>query len=141
MIAVAQDIEQHTQAYSRALAAGRTALVEARQFGAHGVAVDVDLAPLVEIHRTPVLKQELLDQLSPVLAQQRYYTYAQAQLALAAGGESSAAEALFGLGKSAPQAQPEGASASLSVTGEQVACYQAALLADSRTIWRPTNWE
>jgi Flp pilus assembly protein TadD len=132
LIARSLDVARETQDHSRALAAGRIALSEARQFGAGSLAAEVDLARLVAVHRTPVLKHEALDQLSPVVAQQRYYAYAQEQLTLAAGGERSAAMALYGLGKSAPQAQRVGAAGQLSAMGEQVTCFQSALLIDEQ---------
>ncbi len=132
LIARSLDVADQTPDHGKALAAGRTALVEARQFSDGGLAAEVDLGRLVATHRTPVLKHEPLERLSPVVAQQRYYTFAQEQLALAAGGQPSAAPALYGLGKSAPQVRRGATPGSLAAVGEQVACYQAALLADER---------
>jgi len=86
-------------------------------------------------HRTPVLKQGLLRRLSPVVAQQRYYTYAQEQFGPAAGAEAAPAAALYGLGKSAPQVHPGDATICWRPWAKQVACYQAALLADGRVSW------
>jgi tetratricopeptide (TPR) repeat protein len=66
------------------------------------------------------------------VAQQRYFTFAREQLVAAGGGETCAAVALYALGKSAPQVQPVSAGGSLGATGEQVACYQAALSTDEK---------
>ena len=59
------------------------------------------------VHRTPVIKTEPLDALSPVIAQRRYYTFAQEQLALAAAGERASSLALYGLAKTAAQIESQ----------------------------------
>jgi hypothetical protein len=132
LISRSLDLEQQTQVYSQALSNGRTALAEARDFAAHGAAAPVDIVRIVAGHRTPVLKAENLRQYSPVTAQQRYYTYAQEQLALAAGDEPAGSMALYALGKSAPQVRRSSASGPFAALGEQVACFQAALMADGK---------
>ena len=126
LVARSLDLAGQNQEHSRALAEGNTALVESRQLAAPA-GVRVDLARIVAAHRTPVLKAASLDALSPVVAQQRYLTFAQERLTLAAGGWPAASLALYALGKSAPQMQPAGSLGSLAATGEQMACYQAAL--------------
>ena len=132
LIARSLDVEQQTQVYSRSLVAGRTALVEAWDFRASGLPMATDMARIVAAHRTPVLAQVPLESLSPVSAQQRYFTYAQEQLALAAGREPVGSLALYGLGKTAAAVHGPADAPNLTIAGEQMACYQAALMVDDR---------
>ncbi|HTU24409.1 MAG TPA: hypothetical protein VMF30_03355 [Pirellulales bacterium] len=132
LIAQSLDVTQQTQAYSRALVAGRTALDEAWDFRIGGLPIGTDLGRIIAAHRTQLLVGAPLDTLSPVLAQQRYFSYAQEQMALAAGREPVGSLALYGLGKSAPQVHHSTDAPNLTIAGEQMACYQAALMVDSR---------
>jgi tetratricopeptide (TPR) repeat protein len=83
----------------RALAAGLQALAEADDFVPRGADLEanLDLAGLIAAHRTPVLKEARPDELSAPLALGRYLTYAQGQLATAAGHEPAGSMALYGL--------------------------------------------
>ncbi len=86
--------------YSEALAAGWLALEEANDFAAQsqrGPVVDVGL--IVESHQTPLLKDYAMDDVSPVLAMQHYFVFAQEQLVEACGRAPVASRALHGLGK------------------------------------------
>jgi tetratricopeptide (TPR) repeat protein len=87
--------------YSKALAAGLGALEEAEDFIPLGsrLEADLDIGILISAHRTPVLKQAAGDSLLPLVALQRYYTYAQEQLGRAAANEESGSMALYGLGR------------------------------------------
>lgn len=87
--------------HSEALGAGLDALHEAEDFAPRGsrVEANLDIGTLVRGHNTPVLKNAPAEELAAVTAQQRYYTYAQEQLAVAAGGVEAGSMALFGLGK------------------------------------------
>jgi tetratricopeptide (TPR) repeat protein len=100
-IAQALDVRSGERRHSEALSAGLSALDEAEDFVPRGsrVEADLDIATLVRGHSTPILKEASADELVAVTAQQRYYTYAQEQLAVAAGGEEAGSMALFGLGK------------------------------------------
>lgn len=100
-IAQALDLRTRSREHTQALAAGLTALEEAEDFVPSGsaLAADVDVAMLIDAHRTPVCKELDPASLLTVTALQHYYTYAQEQLALAAGGEEAASMALYGLGK------------------------------------------
>ena len=132
LISRSLDAEQQTQVYSRALAAGRTALTEAWDFHADGVPRNIDLARIVAAHRTRVLADLPLDSLSPITAQQHYFSFAQEQLALATGNDPAASMALFGLAKTAAVIHGAANAGNMTVAGEQMACYQAALIADNR---------
>ncbi|HEX4144329.1 MAG TPA: hypothetical protein VHY91_12545 [Pirellulales bacterium] len=132
LIARSLDVEQQTQVYTRSLVAGRTALAEAWDFRAEGLPMATDLARIVAAHRTTVLAQTPLDSFSPVSAQQRYFSYAQEQLALAAGREPIGSLALYGLGKTAATIRGSADAPNLTIAGEQMAYYQAALMVDGR---------
>ncbi len=101
LIARSHDVQEQTQVYTHSLVAGRAALVEAWAFRASGLPIATDMARIVAAHRTTVLAQASLESLSPVSAQQQYFTYAQEQLAMAAGHEPVGSMALYGLGKTA----------------------------------------
>ncbi|HEV3024480.1 MAG TPA: hypothetical protein VGX76_18515 [Pirellulales bacterium] len=86
---------------SQELAAGLAALEEAEDFIPLGsrLEADLDIGILISAHRTPVLKQAVSANLLPLVALQRYYTYAQEQLGHAAGHEEAGSMALYGLGR------------------------------------------
>ncbi len=84
------------------MAAALTALGEAGDLlpGPSRPEADLDVPAIVAAHRTPVLKSTAADgRLTPHVALQSYLTYAQEQLAEAAGGELAGSMALYGLGK------------------------------------------
>jgi len=101
MIAEALDVFQSTDRHTQALAAGVRALDEAEDFVPRGNRFDADfnVAFMVENHRTPVLHGNDAESISPIVAMQQYYTYAQEQLGVAAGSEAVGSLALYGLGK------------------------------------------
>ncbi len=131
VIAQCQDAQLEMAVYTKGLAAGMTALREANDFGARrSVTQEVDVAFLAESHRTPVLKGARAEGLTPMAAQGRYYTYAQEQLAAAAGMEPVGSMALYGLGKVTALMPSAGKLNQLECTGQAMACFQAALLCD-----------
>jgi tetratricopeptide (TPR) repeat protein len=100
--AAALDEQRNTHAHSRALNNGLRALREAEDFlpvvratGRGGRTV----APIIQGHQTPVLHGEPSDELDASRAIERYLSYAQEQLAAAAGDLQPAASALYALGK------------------------------------------
>ena len=124
---------QHTgRTHSHALAAGLRALEESDDFVPRGARVeaDLDLQSIAPAHQTPILHVGSLEGVTPLVARRRYYTYAQEQLALAAGRERAGSMALYGLAKVqtalAEQNQTEHASAG----PKAMALHQAAMLAD-----------
>ena len=140
IVAEALDMERVTDEHSRALSSGLTALREVRDFKPRRSAAEhgMDLAPLVAAHHTPVFKQTGCEGLTPVVAQQRYLTYARQQLEAAGGQQPGASFALYGLGRVAALAgRPEGSPA-LGDAGQAMAFYQAALGADARN-YRAAN--
>jgi hypothetical protein len=95
------DNQQNTTLHSRALSAALTAMKEAQDFIPAGGKLEgeLDLPPIVAGHRTPVLKNVPPDQLQAMRALKQYFTFAQEQLAVAAGQEVSGSMALGALGK------------------------------------------
>ncbi len=70
--------------------------------------------------------------LSPLVAQQRYYSYAQEQLGIAAAGEPAGSMALHGLGKIHSVIASQPAPAIFAAEPKALVYQQAALLTDSR---------
>ena len=101
LIAQGLDNERNTTLHSQALSAALTAMKEAQDFIPAGGKLEgeLDLPPLVASHRTPVLKNVPAEQLQAMRALKQYFTFAQEQLALAAGQEVSGSMALGALGK------------------------------------------
>lgn len=100
---VAQSLDTENQApdHSLALAHGLLAIREAQDFLPTGsrLEADLDMPGLVAGHRTPALKDAEAGAVTPQTALQSYFTYAQQQLALAAGAEFAGSMAYHGLGK------------------------------------------
>jgi tetratricopeptide (TPR) repeat protein len=131
-ISQALDAQQETDHYSRALAQGLTALKEAQDFvpRAGQGEVLVDVAAVAAGHRTELLRTGPPVK-SALAAVQRYYTYAQEQLASAAGCETAGSHALYQLGK-LTAATAAGAETALVLRGQAMVLHQAALLSDER---------
>lgn len=139
LIAQANDAQQSNQYFSTALAAGLAALKESSDFVRQNPRKPLaDVAAIVRRHRTSILKDGPGMALVPRAAAQRYYTYAQEQLAIAAAGETTGAMALFGLGKVALDPAGNRGSQSLERTAQAMALYQASLLADPQN-YRAAN--
>jgi tetratricopeptide (TPR) repeat protein len=100
LLAQGLDAQYETRLHSRALAAGLTAVKEAGDFIPAGsrLEADLDLPSLVAAHRTPVLQDAPSESLTPLVALRSYFTFAQEQLAAAAGREIAGSMALHGLG-------------------------------------------
>jgi hypothetical protein len=100
--AVALDEQRNTRAHSRALNNGLRALAEAEDFlaatRATGRAART-VEMIVQSHQTTILHGEPAEELNASSAIERYLTYAQEQLAAAAGDLQPAASALYALGK------------------------------------------
>jgi tetratricopeptide (TPR) repeat protein len=101
LVAQGLDAEHQTTVHSQALGCGLTALKEVQDFLPTGnkLEADLDMPTIVGSHRTPVLKSCPADELRPMTAVKRYFTFAQEQLAAAAGHEVAGSMALCGLGK------------------------------------------
>jgi tetratricopeptide (TPR) repeat protein len=100
--AAALDEQRNTVAHSRALNNGLRALSEAEDFvpvvRSTGRATR-SIETIIQSHQTPILHGEPTDELDASRAIERYLSYAQEQLAAAAGDLQPAASALYALGK------------------------------------------
>lgn len=130
----ALDAYEQGDRHSTMIAHAWRALEEASEFTAehapHEAAVSVP--HLVEVHRTPILKSEHLSNMSSVVAAQRYYGYAQEQLAAAVAGVPAASGALYGLGKLEGELANDKKQNEQRHTAQAMVFHQAALLVDSR---------
>ena len=119
--------------HARALANGMKALEEAEDFALtdDNPEADIHLIGYIQGHRTPVLKDADPNQITALMAMQRYYKYAYQQLALAGNDERVASEGLFALGRiEAMLAEEE-----VAVRGggpKALALYHSALTVNSR---------
>ena len=136
VISGALDGHQNTRAHSQSLAAGLQAMDESKDFIARGASLeaDLDLKLLIDSHRTPVLHNINLENLTTLSALQRYYTYAQEQLAAAVAKQPSGSAALYALGRL--QTLPAGNAATdwTTTAPRAVVFYQAALTVNSDNI-------
>lgn len=129
LIAHSLDAESGSTRHSEALAAGLTALDEATAFQPRGseLPADMQLSQVIAAHKTPILKGAKTPA-TPLAAMQAYHGYAERQLALAAGHELVAADALFGLAKLQPSLRPNDSTWSARQGPLSMTYYQAALL-------------
>jgi len=130
LVAQGLDTEKQTAVHSRTLAAGLTAIKEAEDFIPDGsrLEADLDVPSILANHRTPVLKGAEAESLTPLSALKCYFTFAQEQLATAAGGEIAGSMALRGLGKVHAALADQKRGNVRAAIPKAMAFYQAALL-------------
>jgi hypothetical protein len=130
LVAQGLDTEDRTGLHSRCLSAGLTALKEAEDFipGGSRLEADLDIASIVGGHRTPVLHNAEIENLMPLEALKCYFTFAQEQLAAAAGREVAGSMALHALGKLHGTLAGQQSSGSRATESKAMVYYQAALL-------------
>jgi tetratricopeptide (TPR) repeat protein len=137
LVAQALDVEQRSTAHAAALAAGLTALKEANDFALQpGQLGAVNVAEISQGHQTPVLKGA--EAMSPVVAQQQYFAYAQAQLVLAGGQEPAASLALSRLGQ-VHMAMGQAEANERGQNGPRAMVYYQAALATDRQNYLAAN--
>lgn len=132
LVAEGLDTERKVVVHGRALAAAICAMKEAEDFlpSRSRAEVTLDMPGIIATHTTPVLKGSAEDMTS-LVALRCYHTFAQEQLAAAAGHEVSGSMALHALGKlHAALAQKKG-SPIVAPESKAMVFYQAALLAYS----------
>ena len=134
LVSQALDAEYQTGAHSRALAAGLTALKEAQDFipGGSRLEADLDVPGIIAGHFTPILKPADATSPAPLDALQCYLTFAQEQLAYAAGNELAGSMALHGLGNLHRVLAEKGNSTIRAAGTKTVVFYQAALMVNPR---------
>ncbi|MFV2069734.1 MAG: tetratricopeptide repeat protein, partial [Pirellulales bacterium] len=132
MLTQALDAPTHGTPHAEALARGFRALQESDDFVPRGLDLEteLDLAGIVAIHRTPILKDRSASELTSLIALRHYYTYAQQQLAAAAGREPVGSMAFYGLarvetalGRQEPNRHP-------AASPKAITLHQASLLVD-----------
>ena len=129
LVAQGLDAEHKTNEHSRALASAVTALKESEDFlpDQARLGAEADVPALIAIHTTSVMKEEAKDA-TALAALRNYLTFAQRQLAKAAGSEVAGSMALQSLGKlHAAMAQKRYASV-IAPESKAMVFYQAALL-------------
>ena len=134
MISQAKDAQQGTPARTRSLAAGIRALREAEDFAPHGTQLEaeLDISVLCASHRTPIAKQAGTTDLLPSLMMDRYFRYAQLQLAISVAGEPAGSMALHALGKLNSQLGRAEPTKNRLAGRHAIAYQQAALLAHNQ---------
>ncbi len=133
LLTQAWDIQESTTTHSAALTAGLLALQEARDFVSIDGREPVKVATVASTHRTQ-LPTRLPAEISPLVAQQHYLAYAQAELTFAASSLPAAAEILYRLGRvQTAIAAHDADSASLNWP-QTIVFHQAALATD------PNHW-
>jgi tetratricopeptide repeat protein len=132
LIAQGLDVETSGSVHSQALSDGMRALEEAEDLIPRGsrLEADIDVAVIVSAHRTPVLRGAAPADLVPAIAVDRYYAYAEEQLAVAAGGEPAASLALQSLGKLHGILATNNTPVVFAAEPKAMVFHQAALLAD-----------
>lgn len=130
LVAQGLDAERQTDVHSRSLGVGLTALSEAEDFIPAGsrLEADLEIAAIIKGHRTPVLKDTDTEKLTPLSALRCYFTFAQEQLAAAAGSEVAGSMALHALGKLHGALARQNAAGIRAAETKAVSFYQAALL-------------
>ncbi len=101
IITQALDAQLGVTSHSDALGDAMRALQEAVDFAPRGSQLEseINLKQVISGHRTPVLKEENLANMTPLAAQQRYLEYAQQQFAVAGSNVRAASYALYGLAR------------------------------------------
>jgi tetratricopeptide (TPR) repeat protein len=130
LVAQGLDTDGRTKIHGKSLAAGLTALKEAEDFmpGDCGLEADLNLPEIIGGHDTPVLKDADKSSITTLTAMNKYYTFAQEQLAQAAGSEVAGSMALHALGK-LHEELIKGKISSIKAAGPKaMVFYQASLL-------------
>lgn len=130
LIAQALDAHHQTQAHTRAINAGLRALREADDFVPRNGQAVLRLDEIVASHKTPVWRDTVPENLPPLVAMQRYYTYAQQQFSIAGGRVPAAGMALYGLGRMQPTLAGDSSVKKMTAGPKAMALYQATLKVD-----------
>ncbi|HID78349.1 MAG TPA: tetratricopeptide repeat protein [Planctomycetaceae bacterium] len=126
------DAERQDPVHTKALAVGLRAIQEADDFVPIGsqLEADLDLAAIVRGHQTPVFSAEGSLPVTPMEAFAAYLSFAQEQLAEAAGDEVAGSMALYGLGKLHTTMAGSPYAGIQAAQSKAMAFYQASLLVD-----------
>ncbi len=129
LIAQGLDADGKTKIHGKSLAAGFLAMKEAEDFlpAENRLEADLDLSAIIAGHSTPVLKDADTASLTSLTALKSYLTFAQAQLAQAAGSEVAGSMALRGLGKLHEELAKGKGPGTKAAGPKAIVFYQAAL--------------
>ncbi|HEY5312064.1 MAG TPA: tetratricopeptide repeat protein, partial [Pirellulales bacterium] len=132
LISQGLDAEQGQGRHGHALAAGMRAIEEADDLVPRGARLegDIDVYTVTRPHQTPVLKNIKPGELTPQAALQRYYAYAEEQLATAVSPERTASSAFYAIGKLHSLWSTQKLPMIVAADAKAVVFYQAAMLAD-----------
>ncbi len=134
LVAAGLDAEHQTDRHSRALSAALIALREAENFVPRPSQVEpgTDLSALFMAHRTQVLRDVPPQSATPMSALQAYHTFAQQQLAVAAGREVAGSMAVCRLGKVHRVMAEKDPGTVVVAEAKAIVFFQAALLVNPR---------
>ena len=134
VVTQALDAQSGDGSHSQALAEGLRAINEADDFAPKGsqLEADLNLVSIVTSHRTPVLKEQDLAGMTPLVALQQYYTFAQQRLSAACEHEPAASQALFGIGRLTMLMAERSADDRRLHAPKAMTLFHAALTVDSR---------
>jgi len=140
LLAQALDVQEGSAHHAAALAAGLTALEEARDFstGSNRPSDCANISVIAANHRTQLLRHVGATPISPVIAQQQYFGYAQGQFVLAAGGVPAASQILYRLGRLQTAMSVHDADALALHAPQSIVFHQAALATDAGN-WLAAN--
>jgi tetratricopeptide (TPR) repeat protein len=129
LVAQGLDTDGQTNIHGKSLAAGLTALKEAEDFIPSGsrLEADLDLPAIIANHTTQAMKSADKSTITTLTALKGYFTYAQEQLAQAAGNEAAGSMALRGMGKLHEELAKRQASDVKAAGQKAVVFYQASL--------------
>jgi tetratricopeptide (TPR) repeat protein len=134
VITQALDANEGVREHSDALGRAMRAFYEANDFAPRGSRLEseLDLEQTVSGHRTPVLKNENVDHLAPIAAQQRYLEYSRQQLAFACGHVPAASQTLYVLARIYTALDNTQLETPMLCLPQAVVLHQAALAVDPR---------
>jgi tetratricopeptide (TPR) repeat protein len=132
VMAQALDMEHRTDGHSQALAAGLKALDESEDFLPRGNTFESELnvARIAAVHSTPIVRSDP-EGIAPREAIQRYYTFAQEQLATSMGQDPMGSAALTAMAKCYVVLAQEQPSEAATAQAKAMALHQAALVVDA----------
>ncbi len=132
VITQALDTQRGGTQHSDALARAMRAFEEAGDFAPRGSQLEgeLNLAQIVGGHRTPILKDIDIDHMAPLIAQQKYLEYAQAQFAESCDDLPSGSFALYGLARIYTILEHAKMDSQVLCLPKAVTLHQAALLVD-----------
>ena len=125
---------ERDKSHHAALIAGLRAMDESDDFARRGKPLEaaIDFRRLQQLHKTRVLAADDPEDLTPYVAMQRYFVFAEQQLAYAGGETPAASRALYGLGRIQPYLAGQAGPGNSLAGPKGIALHRAALKANPR---------